>query len=191
MLAASIGLGVAGTATSAMGQISQGNAEAAKYKYQSSIALINKDIALQNARYERDAGEVEAQKVGLAGRYRMGMIRAGQGAGGFDVNFGSNQRVQESQQSVISHDEDVVRANAARRAYGHEIEATSATNQSKLYEASASNAKTAAMFNATSTILEGASKVAGKWYGASSAGLTLGSSGGGGGHNSGSSLEYN
>lgn len=156
---------------SASGAMQEGEAVSATALYKAGVAKVNKDIALQNADYEYYVGAHEAQRVGLAGRERMGQIRATQGASGLDVNFGSNQRVQESQQSIVSHDQRTVRANAARRAYGHEIEALSATHSGELYKAAATNAKTAASIKATTSLLSGAASVSSKWLGASQAGM--------------------
>jgi GTP cyclohydrolase III len=60
---AGVGLGATalGAVTNAFGAASAGSAQAGMYKYQSGIALMNKQINLQNADYERYTGEVESE----------------------------------------------------------------------------------------------------------------------------------
>lgn len=179
MMAVGTGISLFGASQQADAAEQAGEARYQEMMYRAAIAERNTEIAEQNADYEFWVGEHEAQRVGLAGAERLGMIRAAQGASGLDVGFGSNVRVQESQQMVNTHDVATTRANAARRAYGHMIEAESATASGQLARMGATSAREAASNNAASSLLSGASSVSGRWLQASQTGMF----GGGGGRN--------
>lgn len=153
----------AGGILGAFGAQEQGEAQSKMYQYQAGVARINQKIAEQNADYARAAGEVEAQKSGMETRARVGQIRAAQGASNLDVNTGSAAAVRASQQAVGQEDEAIIRANAARKAYGYEVEATQDKAQVGLDTMAASQSKTAGDIGAMASILGEASSVSSKW----------------------------
>lgn len=169
------GIGIGATALGAMTQAAghefQGEAQSNQFKYQGQVARINQDIAKQNADYARKIGEVEAQQGGLRARYNIGQTRAAKAAGNLDIGFGSAADVIASMKTVARHDQAIVRSNAARRAYSHEVEAFTESAKGKLYDASAVNAKTAGHIGATGSILGGISSVSSKWMQGSSIGM--------------------
>src|SRR5262249_6943228 len=128
-----------------------------------AVARINEQIAKQNADYERAVGEVQAQEVGMKGRFQAGKIVTSQAASGFSVASRSSREVQESQREIIQHDEATVRANAAHRAYGQEVQAMQHEAQARADEYAADYAKTAGYIGAAASILGGASNVSSKW----------------------------
>lgn len=114
-----------------IGKAFQFDVESQSYKwksgveeYQAAVARNNKVIAEQNANYERDVGEVQAQQVGMKARSDYGQMVAAQGASGIDVNSGSAVGVRAGMIDVGFHDQQVTRANAAHIAYGYEVQAT-------------------------------------------------------------------
>lgn len=171
LTAISIAASAAGAGVSAKGASDAGKAGAAQYNYQSAVALKNKEVALQNADFARARGEVEAQQSGMKSRYQLGKIRAGQGASGLDVNRGSAVEVRASQADIAGQDQDLIRNDAARKAYGYEVEARNQTAQSALYGSAATQSKRAGNIGVASSILGGVSSVAGKWTQASSTGI--------------------
>lgn len=160
-----------GGITSAFGAIQGGGAEAAMYNYRAGVAQLNRQIAQQNAEYEVKAGEVQAQEVGMKTRYEVGRIRAAQGASGLDVNKGSAADVRISQEEIGEEDQATTRANAARRAYGYEVEGMGYQAESRLDVAAGEQARTSGYIKAASSLLGGASSVADKWYQGRSVGL--------------------
>lgn len=168
---AGIGMTALGGITQAFGAEQQGAAQAAMYNYQAGIAQMNAQIAKQNADYETALGEVQAQQQGMKTRAEIGETRAAQGAGGLDVNTGSNLAVRASEAELGAQDQAMIRSNAARRAYGQMVEAAQDTAQSNVDMMAASNAKQAADINAFSSILGAGSSVSSKWMQASSLGL--------------------
>ena len=155
-----------------------GLAEQRKAQYQAQVAKVNQKIAKQNADYEIKVGESEAQKVGLAGQQVIAQQKVSQAAGNLDTNIGSPAQVRDSQQNAVNHDMATVRANAARRAYGHEVEAMSAEQSATLYEMGGENAvqagamrRSAADTMATSSLLSTAGSVASRWTSAGQSGM--------------------
>lgn len=160
-----VGLGstAAGSALSAYGAYSGGQATSRMYGYQANVARINSTIALQNSDYARMQGEQQAVIQGRRGAQQLGGIRAAQGASGLDVNSGSSSQVQASQKSTTALDLNQIRSNAAKTAYDFDVQSTEDINQAGLYTSAASNAKTAGDIGALTSIVGGAGSVSSKW----------------------------
>lgn len=171
--AVSVGIGatVLGGAVSAYGADKSGKAQQGMYDYQAGVAQINKQIADQNADYAIKTGETQAQAEGMKTRAIIGTTRAAQGAGGLDVNKGSAVRVRESEAEIGEQNQAVVRADAAKRAYGFRVEAMQDTAQSVLDTTAGVNARKAAKYNVASSILGTVSSVSSKWLTAGTAGV--------------------
>jgi len=153
----------ASAAVGAAGALYTGFANAQAYKYQSGVAEVNKRIALQNAEFSRAAGESKAETSGLKTRAMVGETIAKQGSSGFRVGEGSGGKVLESEQMLGAAEQDTIRSNAARAAYGHEVEAINFGAQSELYKNAATTSEISGGINATSSLLGGASSVSSKW----------------------------
>lgn len=158
-LASSAASGVGGIFSSLMG----GGAKADAYKYQSSMALYNAQIAKQNQKYALDVGEQQAERQGIAGAAQAGQIKAAQGASGVDVNSGSAKDVQSSQHLVSQMDLNTIREKAAKTAYDFSVQATNYENQAKGYNKAASNARTEGVLGAVSSFIGTVGSVSSKW----------------------------
>jgi len=167
----STGLTAGGTLLSAFGALQSGRSQSEMFQYQSGIATLNQKIALQNRDYALATGETEAQRYGMGAAQRLGKIRAAQGASGVDVNSGSPSQVQDSQQKVTDIDLAQIRNNAARRAYGFEIEASQDAAQSGLYARAGADAEKAGKIKALTSLVTGTASVADKWLQGRSVGL--------------------
>src|SRR6266702_1104129 len=117
------GMAIAGGIVGAVGSITGGYAQRQMYQYQAGVARMNQQIALQNAAYERQAGETEAQISGMKTRFQVGETKVAQSGSGLDVNRGSAVGVRRSEQEIGAFNEQMIRANAARKAYGYETQA--------------------------------------------------------------------
>lgn len=166
--AVGVGATVAGGVTSAIGAKYAGDAKANMYDYQAGVAQLNKQIELQNADYSRKTGEVQASISGQRTAQTLGLIKSGQGASGIDVNSGTNVKVQEGQLKAGQFDESIIRSNAAKTAYGHEVQALSAETSSQLDKMGAETSRTAGNISAVGSILGTVGSVASKWYSAGS-----------------------
>lgn len=181
-------------------QAQQYGYEANKNKYQAAVADMNKEIAEGNSKYAMQVGEVEAQMAGMKSRAELGEMIAAQGASGLDVSVGSSTKVRESMVEVGKHNQDVIRASAAKKAYGYTVEATQFGAQADIYrytatqnesQASASlkgaemtrkagglqqqamsNVNAAEGINIMGSIVGTAGSVADKWTSGSASGLT-------------------
>jgi hypothetical protein len=174
-------LGMAGSAAGgvlgAMGarQEADATSAAATYnagtaRYQSGVALANARIARENKEYEIYAGEKEAGVYGMKAAQRKGSLVAQQGASGIDVNSGSSEDVQKSQDYVTSLDLRQIRENAGRRAYGYEVQAYGEEQQAKmserqanLYDMQAKSAQKAGKLKVIGSLISGVTGVASKW----------------------------
>lgn len=190
---------VAGAGASAAGASLKGEAEsshlqyqagvdeyqASIYKYQSGVAMVNKQIAEQNADYARSVGETQAQTEGMKTRASLGTVRAAQGASGLAIGEGSSADVTSSVGAIGDLNSAIIRSNAAKQAYGFEVEAVQNEAQSKVFDLSAEKAKLAAQgsrtgaeyakragtLGVTSAVIGGVGSVASKWLDAKRTGL--------------------
>jgi hypothetical protein len=161
----------AGGILNAVASLFGAEAQKGQYEYQAGIAAMNSKIAKQNAAYQRNVGEVQAQEVGLKGQAEIGQARAVQGARGFDVAGGSNEAVRDSMHDIAVQNQRVVRANAARRAYGAMVEKSQFDAQTAALSSASGATRVAGLIGAGSSILGGATSVASKWSQGQSVGL--------------------
>ena len=161
------GAGVLGGLTQAFGSLFSGQAQAAQMQYQAGVAQVNAQVADQNATYATQAGEVEAQQSGMQGRQVVGETKAGFGAGNIDVSTGSGKNVISSETEVTQQNQGIIRANAAKRAYGFEVGAAEDVAQAGAYGVAAQTSQTAGEIGAVSSILGAAGSVSSKWLQAS------------------------
>lgn len=154
--AASAGVG-------ALGALQSGEANRRKFEYQAGIAAINRETALKNAAYALRTGEAQALRTGMGQRFRMGNIITKQAASGIDLNSGSAAEVRAGQGLVDRMDQTTIRENAARRAFGHMVEAESASQSGVLASRAAEDATQAGRMGAVQSLLSGATSVSSKW----------------------------
>lgn len=172
---ASIAATVVGGGISAVGAAQAGAAGKASYTYQSQVAANNKIIADRNAEYAIAAGETEAQTMGMKTKAQIGQTLATQGAKGLNVNSGSNLAVRESEASIGSFNEMMIRHNAQRQAYGAKVEGMNQENQAKTSMMAGQQASKAGQIGALSSIVGSAASVSNKWLGYSRTGVVGGS----------------
>lgn len=169
---------VAGGAVSAAGALGKGSADKAMYGYQAGVALLNQNIAKQNAAYTRDVGENAAF---ISGRKTMATVatqKVDQSASGVDVNSGSPAAVRKSTTDLGQIDQSTIRQNYAKKAYGYDVEAATKGAEAGADVIAGDNAEKAGRINAASSILGTVSSVSSKWlqgssvFGSSSSGIT-------------------
>lgn len=158
-----MGATAGGSLLSAGGAIASGFSNAAMFSYQSALSKLKGQIADTNAEFAIQTGEQTALKTGLQQAQRFGQIRTSQAASGFDVNSGSNKQVQESQRMLDRMDQAQIRSNAARTAYGFQIEGAMARSEADAYGIAAAKAPIAGLIGAGSSILGGAASVSSEW----------------------------
>ncbi len=167
MMAASSVASLAGGVTGAFGAEAKGASESAMYNYQAGVARLNATIDKQNADYTRTAGETAAYQSGLKTADIVGRQTVAQGASGVDVNSGSAKAVRDTTTALGQYDQNLIRTNYAKKAYGYEVESATKTAEAGADVIAGTEARHAADISAVSSILGSVSSVAGKWYGAS------------------------
>lgn len=170
--------GAQGAETTAAANAAADNFKAQEYQYQAGVARANQVIAERNANYAIYAGEEQAQEGGMKLRAEIGQTKAQQGAGGLDVNSGSDAAVRTSEYNIGQENIAITRNNAAKVAYGYDVEAFQASQQaawdvtgSSFETQAAGFAQKAGDINAMSSILGGVSSVASKFSGAYTSGI--------------------
>jgi hypothetical protein len=158
-----MGTSAAGAAVGAVGSLMAGFGQKKMSNYQAAVSAINANVAQQNADYARNVGEVQAEKSGMTTRAQLGAIRSAQAASGVDIGSGSATRVQESEEEIGAYDQAVIRSDAAKRAYGYEVEKAGDIAQSNMYKVAGSQAALAGEIGAFGNILGGVSSVSSKW----------------------------
>lgn len=158
-----IASGVASGGLGAVGSLMSGDANAGAYKYKSGLALMNQRINKQNASWATEAGETNAMESGLKSRQDIAGTKVHQAGSGFDVNSGTAASVRDTQGKVAEFDENMIRYDASKTAYGYEAKASADEAESRMDLAAADNASKAGKINAFSSILGGASSVSSKW----------------------------
>jgi hypothetical protein len=160
-----------GIAVTAGGAIFKGMSQGAMYGYQANIARMNAQIAQQNAAYEVNLGEVQAQQQGMKTKSIIGQTKAVQGASGLDLNSGSAMEVRASEAELGAADQATIRSNAARRAYGFQVEAAQDEAQASLYDKASTNAEIGGFIDAGTSILGGGGSLSSRWLKANQIGL--------------------
>ncbi len=167
---AAVGMGASalGGVVGAVGAEQKGAADQAMYGYQSSVARMNAQIALQNAAYTQRAGGSAAYQSGLKTAATVGVQKANQGASGVDVNSGSPFGIRQTTTELGQLDQNLIRTNYAKKAYGFEVESATKTAEAGADVIAGQQASKAADIAALGSILGGVSSVSSKWLQASS-----------------------
>lgn len=170
---ASIGIAAktAGAGLGVVGAIGGGYSKANQFGYQAGMARLKEQIDKQNANYARTTGDVQSRQFGLKAGQQLGKMKAAQGTSGLDVNFGSSAGVRSSQLAAAQTDEATIQSNAARKAYGFDIEAAVDRANAKNFDRAASSAITGGYLGATGSLLGGVASVSDKWLQATSQGI--------------------
>ena len=96
-------------------------------------------------------------------RAQIGATRAAMAAGNLDINRGSAQAVQQSETAIGQQNQAIIRADAAKKAYGFEVESAQDAAQSQIDQYSAATSLTAGKIGAVSSVLGGVAGVSSKW----------------------------
>lgn len=163
----SASLGMAGSAIGGLGKaygaLSTASALSKAGLYQAAILRQNADLALRNADLEMATGGAAAQRQELKTQQQVGAIEAAQGASNVDVGSGSAPRVRAGQAEVGTLDAMTELSNAARRAYGFDVQAQGFGEEATLATREASQARTAGTVEALGSLIGGASSVANQY----------------------------
>jgi len=168
-------IGLVGTAVGGivggMGAKESGEAAAGAARYKAGVALINKQVSEQNASWAIQAGDAQAETKGLQAKQQIGQEKVVQAASGFDVNSGTGERVRSDMSTVSAYDQNVIRWDASKTAYGYEIKAATDTAEARLDQFSAQQDETAGTISEIGSFINAGSSVASKWAQGSKQGM--------------------
>jgi hypothetical protein len=160
-----LAVGLVGSAVAAGGAAEAGQSQSEASAYQAQVAANNATIAQTNAREDIQAGETAATNQGLKTKAVVGAETANLGASGVVTTSGSAAKVTTASKELGYLDALTLRSNAAKQAYGQEVQATSDTAQSRLDTMQSGQASEAGTIGATGTLLSGVSTVGAKFAG--------------------------
>lgn len=163
MTGVEIALLAASTAIGAYSAYSAGQARKDAMQYQAAVARNNEIIAGEYAKYETLRGQRLEESKRLETAQRQSAIRATVAAGGLDVDSGSPVRLQEDTALLGEYDALTIRSNAERTAMGYRVQGMNYAAQAQMNMMEAESASRAGTLGAWSSIVGGASSVAGKW----------------------------
>ena len=168
---ASLGANAAGSLIQGLGAQESAQAQAQAYQYKAGVALLNKQINEQNANWAYATGDISAEEKGLQAGQEIAETKVQQAASGLDVNTGSAAAVRGSQVAASQFDQNLIRWEAAKTAYGYQTRAMGDVAEAGLDTAAASQAREAGNIAMVSSFLGGASSVSSKWLQGSQQGL--------------------
>lgn len=144
-----------------LSQTKQADVAKAEGAYQAAVYRQNASIADQQGADALLRGTETERRFRQGTKQEIGASRAALAAQGVDVNTGSALDVQASEAAIGELDALTIRNNAAREAWGFQIDAVNNRQAAKLAEFS--GAQTAAAYKnaATSTLLTGAANTYG------------------------------
>lgn len=175
---AAIVLTVAASATTAYGQIQQGNYANAMGKYEAQIAERNAKIGEQGRADAQRRGEREQLNHWRRVAQMAGQQRAQFAAGNLDVNFGTPADVVEDTMLIGMEDSQIIADNTRKEVQGYDIDIANQRDAGAAARSRGKAAKSASRIAAVGTILGGAAQAANFAARPSSGG---GGGGGGGG----------
>ena len=117
--------------------LSQSRAQRAQGDYQSTLANLNSEIAGIKAKQTLETGDITASRTNLKYRGEIGSEVAAQGASGVQVGSGSAALVRGGIDLADKIDELTIKNNAARQAWGYQMQASEDTFAGKFAQLTA------------------------------------------------------
>lgn len=174
-----VGATVLAGATTAYGQIQQGNYANAMGKYEAQIADRNAKIGEQGRADTLKRGEREQLNHWRRVAQAMGEQRAEFAAGNLDVNFGTPADVVEDTMLIGMEDSSIIAENTKKEVEGFDIDIANQRDAGAAAKSRGKAAQKAGRIAAVGTILGTAAQAAGKFSPSTSSGGSSGTSYGG------------
>lgn len=156
---ASIMLTGARAANVAIGQFQQAGATEARGTFEQQRYDRNAALAAVEATQAMQTGQIEAGQRRAAGREELGADRASFGAQGVDMSSGSAKDVQANTSRFSAIDMLTIQNNAARKAWGYDVEAQTDKEQGILAKLGGDEQGSGLRAQAAGTLLTGASQM--------------------------------
>lgn len=156
-------LAIGSAVVGGIGQIQQGQAQAAAARYQAQVGEMNAQLADRRARDALERGQLEEQKK----RQEAAAIRSRQvaamSANGVDTSFGSPLETLIDTATMGELDALTIRTNANRESYDFKVDAVNKRAGAELARANARSAEAGGYLSALGTVLGGASNAYSKY----------------------------
>lgn len=149
MAIASTALSTVGAGVSAFGQYQQAS-------YQSRVEQQNARLAADRSRDALRRGQIEAERYGREASREQGALRASMAANNIDPGYGSAADVRGDAATYAAQDIETIRENAAREAWGFEVDAMNSRARARSYRGAATGALVGGAFGMATTALGGA-----------------------------------
>ena len=164
-----LGSQIAGAASSAIGGFFGAKSQKSALNFQADLADTNARIAEISAQSTLAQGQKEVGRLTLRAGALKSSQRANLAANGVDLGVGNAAELQASTDLMKEIDTNQITANAVRSAWGIRTNAVSLQNEALIKRATADSVSPGMAFG--SSLISGASKVAGSWYEMNKAGL--------------------
>lgn len=152
-----IGLMVASTLASARGAYVQSKAAQGQANYQAGVARNNATMAEYAAKDAIERGGEAANRSNQQYRQLRGRQVATMAANGIDIGEGSAQSILDDTDMLTSIDATTIRNNAARQAWGYQVEGQNYSSSAGMYKATADAENP--MLSAGASLLGGAAQI--------------------------------
>lgn len=169
-------MGYASLASSIIGVIgdsmlakTQAKAQKSQLQFQRDMAQINARINERTAQSVLDAGQKQIGRLTMRAGQVKSSQRVAMAANGISLDQGSAVEVQATTDMIKEIDSNTIEANAVRSAWGYRTNSVNYSNEALLSDASAKSINPNQ--SASSTLLTGATGVAGNWYKMKQAGV--------------------
>jgi len=161
--ALSTGLGVMGMVQQQNAQAQAASAAQAQARYQAQVAQQNQELARRQEADALQRGQVAEENRRRLTAQQIGQQRAGLAAQGTDFT-GTETDILGDTAAAGELDARTVRANAAREAYGYQVQGMGYANEAGLQYTRAANSTYAPNYlGAGASLLAGASTLSDKW----------------------------
>jgi hypothetical protein len=146
-------MAAAGGVVNAGGAIFSAIGASQQDNYQAAVAQNNAMIAHDAMKNDIQAGAADQQSALFKSAGLIGAAKAAQGSSGLDVNSGSAVQVRTTDDMFGQLGAMTIRSNAARAAYGSQVQSEAFTAEAGLDKDAAANALVSGAINATSSLL--------------------------------------
>ena len=163
---ASVGLSLVSTGVKFYSAWQGGQDAGSQYDAQAAASFIDARRALIDARQARDVAGEQAKVIRRSGAEYRSAARAGYGANGIDVSYGSAVDVQHDITKRADQDALSAILLGERQATALTDEANALTQQGGQYGTAGGNARSAGKLAAAGSAFAGAADIASKWYAA-------------------------
>lgn len=153
---------VASTAVATYGGIRSAKGQQASLNYQAQLADVNAVYADRSARDALERGELDALKHGREVAALRGKQTVAMANDGLDLGFGTPLDIANDTDLLAAEDTGRIYENASREADSYRINAQGYRNSAAGDRAARQNSKTSMIIDAGSTLLNGATQLAGQ-----------------------------